>query len=50
MLEFGDQTFEMDFAGKIEDSKLTGELSSSRGSQKLTGTKLVRTFTRRGSR
>jgi hypothetical protein len=50
VLEFGDQSFEMDFAGKLEDAKLTGELSSSRGSQKITGTKLVRRFTRRGSR
>jgi len=37
--QFGDQQFEMSFAGKLEDSKLTGELSSSRGSQKVTGRK-----------
>ena len=49
VLEFGDQTFEMDFAGKVEDSKLTGELTSSRGSQKVTGTKVVRTFRRRST-
>jgi hypothetical protein len=47
VLQFGDQTFEMTFAGKLADSKLTGELTSSRGSQKITGTKIVRTFRRR---
>ncbi len=49
VLEFGDQTFEMSFEGKVEDSKLTGELTSSRGSQKVTGTKVIRTFRRRGA-
>ncbi len=49
VLEFGDQTFEMNFAGKIEDSKLTGEMTTSRGSQKITGTKVVRTFRRRST-
>lgn len=43
--EFGDQTFEMGFAGRLEDSKLVGEMSSSMGSWKITGTK--RTFRRR---
>ncbi|MCH8118108.1 MAG: hypothetical protein IIC00_00100 [Planctomycetes bacterium] len=47
VLEFGDQKFEMNFEGKLEDSKLTGELTSSRGSQKIKGTKVVRTFRRR---
>jgi len=42
VLEFGDQSFEMNFAGKVEDSKLTGELTSSRFSQKVTGTKAAR--------
>jgi hypothetical protein len=49
VLQFGDQSFEMTFAGKLEDSKLTGELTSSRGSQKVTGTKVVRTFRRRNT-
>ena len=44
VMEFGDQTFEMDFEGKVADSKLTGELASSRGSSKITGTKVVRTY------
>jgi hypothetical protein len=48
VLEFGDQTFEMEFAGKLEDSKLVGEMTSSRGSWKITGTKVARTFRRRG--
>ena len=43
--EFGDQTFEMGFAGRLEGSKLAGEMTSSRGSWKITGTK--RTFRRR---
>ena len=47
--EFGDQTFEMSFAGKVEDSKLTGELTSYRGSQKIKGTKVVRTSRRRSA-
>jgi hypothetical protein len=51
VLEFGDQKFEMNFAGKIEDSKLTGEMTTSRGgSQKITGTKVIRTFRRRSTR
>jgi hypothetical protein len=47
VLEFGNQKFEMSFEGKVEDSKLTGELISSRGSQKIKGTKVIRTFRRR---
>jgi len=49
VMEFGDQTFEMGFEGKLADSKLTGELTSSRGSQKITGTKLISTFRRRST-
>ena len=49
VLAFGDQTFERSFEGKVEDSKLTGELTSSRGSQKITGKKVVRTFRRRSA-
>ncbi|MHC4291804.1 MAG: hypothetical protein ACYSTR_06280 [Planctomycetota bacterium] len=48
VLEFGDRKFEMDFAGKLEDSKLTGELTTSRGTQKITGTKVVRRRRRTG--
>ena len=47
VLEFGERKFEMNFEGKLEDSKLTGELTSERGSQKIKGTKVVRTFGRR---
>jgi hypothetical protein len=50
VLEFGDRKFEMNFAGKIEDSKLIGEMTSDRGSQKITGTKVIRTFRRRSTR
>ena len=49
VLEFGDQRFEMDFEGKLDDSKLTGELTSERGSQKVKGTKVIRTFRRRST-
>jgi hypothetical protein len=41
VLEFGDQKFEISFAGKLEDNKLTGETTSSRGTQKVTGKKLI---------
>lgn len=47
VLQFGDQSFEMTFDGKLEDSKLTGEITSSRGSQEVKGTKVVRSFRRR---
>lgn len=47
VLQFGDQPFEMNFSGKLDDSKLTGELTTSRGSQKVTGAKVVRRFRRR---
>jgi hypothetical protein len=40
--QFGDQTMEMTFAGKLAGSKLTGELTTSRGTRKVTGTKVVR--------
>lgn len=49
VLEFGDQPFEMDFKGKLAESKLVGEMTSSRGSQKITGTKVVRRFRRRST-
>ncbi len=47
VLEFRERKYEISFEGKLEDSKLTGELTSERGSQKITGTKVVRTFGRR---
>ncbi len=50
VLEFGDQKYEMNFAGKIEDSKLIGEITTERGSQKITGTKVIRTSRRRSTR
>jgi hypothetical protein len=43
--QFGDQEFETSFEGKIEDSKLTGELTTARGTSKVTG--IRRTFRRR---
>jgi hypothetical protein len=49
VMEFGDRKFESSFEGKIQDSKLTGELTSSRGTRKVTGTKVVRTFRRRST-
>jgi len=49
VLEFGDQSFEIRFEGKLDDSKLTGELTSERGSQKIKGTKVIRTFRGRGT-
>jgi hypothetical protein len=49
VVEFGDQKFESTFEGKIQDSKLIGELTSSRGARKVTGTKVVRTSRRQSS-
>ncbi len=48
-LEFGwgDRTFNMDFTGKVTEDKLTAQLTSDRGTQEVTGTKVVR---RRGPR
>jgi len=48
-LEFGDQSFEMTFDGKLEEAKLIGELKTSRGTSKITGTKVVRPVRRRSS-
>jgi len=48
-MQFGDQSFEMSFKGKLGEAKLTGELTTSQGSQKVTGTKVVRTGARRGN-
>ena len=48
-LKFGDQSYEIRFEGKLEDTKLTGEITTSRGSQKITGTKVIRTFRRRST-
>jgi len=39
---FGDREFEMNFAGKVQDEKLMGEMTTSMGSQKITGTRVVR--------
>ena len=38
-VQFGERKFEMSFEGALEGSKLTGELTTSRGSRKVTGTK-----------
>ena len=46
VLEFGNQKYEISFAGKIAESKITGELKTTRGISKITGKKLVRTFGR----
>ena len=41
-VEFGDRTFELDFQGKLDESSLTGEITTSRGTQKVTGKKVIR--------
>ena len=43
-MQFGDREFEMAFKGKLAGSKLTGELKTSRGTQKVVGEKTVRPF------
>jgi hypothetical protein len=39
VLEFGDRKYEMSFEGKIVESKLTGEVKTSRDTSKVTGTR-----------
>jgi len=46
VMKFGEREFEMNFKGKIEEDKLNGELTTSRGAQKVTGKKIIRTFNR----
>jgi hypothetical protein len=48
VLTFNDQDYETSFEGKIEDSKLTGEVKTARGTSKVTGAKRV--FRRRSAR
>ena len=45
--EFGERSFEMSFGGKLADEKLTGQITTSRGTQKIEGSKVVRRFRRR---
>jgi hypothetical protein len=40
--KFGDRTYESKFTGKLTDSKLEGELTSDRGTTKVSGTKVER--------
>ena len=41
ILQFGDQEIESSFKGKIAESKLTGEITTSRGTSKVTGVKRI---------
>ena len=41
---FGDREFETSFAGKLAEQKLTGELTTPRGTNKVTAAKVVRRF------
>jgi hypothetical protein len=50
VLEFGERKYEMSFEGKIEEGKLAGELTTSRGTRKIKGTKVVRPSRRSRSR
>lgn len=50
VLEFGEQEFEISFKGKLDGRKLTGELTSSRGTRKVTGRKIRRTPAKQRSR
>jgi len=47
--QFGDRTMELKFAGKLADSKLEGELTSQRGTSKVSGTKVARPVRPRAS-
>ena len=42
VVQFGDQDFEMDFAGKLDGTKLAGEMTTSRGAMQIKGAKVVR--------
>jgi hypothetical protein len=42
-LQFSEQTFDISFAGNLDGRKLSGELTSSRGTQQVTGRKIRRT-------
>ncbi len=42
VLEFSEQEYEISFAGQLDGRKLTGELTSSRGTRKVTGQKIRR--------
>jgi hypothetical protein len=45
---FGERTFEISFAGTIDGNKMTGTLTTTRGTQEVKGEKVVRNFQRRG--
>ena len=42
-VQFGDRSFETSFAGQVKGNKITGEITSSRGTQTVTGAKRVQT-------
>ena len=48
VMSFGDREFEVGFEGKIAENKLTGEIKTSRGTSKVTGTRRV--YRRRSTR
>jgi len=50
VLTFNDQDYETSFEGKIADSKLTGEVKTSRGTSKVTGTRRASRRPRSGQR
>jgi len=49
VLEFGERKIETSFAGRLDGRNLTGELTTSRGSQKVTGRKIRWTSARERS-
>jgi len=49
VLEFGERKIEISFTGKLDGRKLTGELTSSRGTRQVTGEKIRRTPARQRS-
>ncbi|MEJ5258878.1 MAG: hypothetical protein WHS88_01680 [Anaerohalosphaeraceae bacterium] len=46
--EFGERTFEISLDGKLADSKLTGQITTMRGTQTFEGKKIVRAMVRPG--
>jgi len=47
--QFGDQNYEISFAGQVDGKKLTGELTTSRGTRKVTGQKRAGTTAKKSA-
>ncbi len=48
VLQFGEQKYEINFEGELDAKKLTGEITTSRGTRKVTGKKVIPATKKRG--